>query len=391
MSSHNQALILELLGNIPRSRAGDFNPGLREEGTGNQHENEVADGVDGVQESFLKVEWWRHIIGDTRRSVELSRATLARLPNTEKLNKNVVGKAGVQHLADQEDVGAEGGLEHDWHVGGVEETNGVGSANTTLAGGLDGNFNTETLEVDNSGENDKSSNEVHDVGEVLAVECLVQSALLIRPSEQEVEESNDSAFELGSTASVDSSGREGLPDNRLANVSGDEERDTASKAITLLQELIKENDHESGNNKLNDEQDTDTGSQVTGLTVKASKDVNAGLAERQDDSEELLGSLVQFAIGFEVEVNVDELGSSKKLESALDTETDHTATIKRTIYITWKTMPDEIIGVIPNSMRVPLLEANIIRSQYRGSEVSEDTIPYRGIWLMTKNMSRVNC
>lgn len=42
-------------------------------------------------------------------------------------------------------------------------------------------------------------------------------------------------------------------------------------------------------------------------------------------------------------------------------------------------MPEEIIGVIPNSIRVPLLEANIIRSQYRGSEVSEDTIPYRGI------------
>lgn len=31
--------------------------------------------------------------------------------------------------------------------------------------------------------------------------------------------------------------------------------------------------------------------------------------------------------------------------------------------ITWKTMPEEIIGVIPSSMRVPRLEANIIRSQ----------------------------
>lgn len=329
MSSHNQALVLELLGNIPWSRAGDFNPGLREEGTSNQHEDEVADGMDGIQESFLEVEWWRHIISDTGRSVELSRTTLARLPNTEELNKNVVGKAGVQHLADQEDVGAEGRLEHNWHVGGVEETNGVGSTNTALAGGLDGNFNTETLEVDNSGENDKSSNEVHDVGEVLAVECLVQSALLIGPGEQEVEESNDSAFELRSTASVDSSGREGLPDNRLADVSSDEERDTASKTITLLQELIQEDDDESGNNKLDDEQDTDTSSQVTGLTIKASKDVNAGLAERQDNSEELLGSLVQFAIGFEVEVNVDKLGSSKKLESALDIEITHTATIKK--------------------------------------------------------------
>lgn len=38
-------------------------------------------------------------------------------------------------------------------------------------------------------------------------------------------------------------------------------------------------------------------------------------------------------------------------------------------------MPEEMIGVIPNSMRVPRLLASIIRSQYRGSEVSDETIP----------------
>lgn len=37
------------------------------------------------------------------------------------------------------------------------------------------------------------------------------------------------------------------------------------------------------------------------------------------------------------------------------------------------------MGVIPNSIRVPRLLANIIRSQYKGSEVSEETMPYRGI------------
>ena len=30
---------------------------------------------------------------------------------------------------------------------------------------------------------------------------------------------------------------------------------------------------------------------------------------------------------------------------------------------TWKTMPEEIIGVVPSSIRVPLLLASIIRSQ----------------------------
>ena len=53
-------------------------------------------------------------------------------------------------------------------------------------------------------------------------------------------------------------------------------------------------------------------------------------------------------------------------------------------------MPDEIIGVIPSSINVPLLLASIIRSQYIGSDVSEDTMPYKGIWLITKKMRSVS-
>lgn len=49
------------------------------------------------------------------------------------------------------------------------------------------------------------------------------------------------------------------------------------------------------------------------------------------------------------------------------------------------------MGVVPNSIRVPLLEAIIILSQYSGSEVSDETMPNNGIWLMTRKMSRVNC
>ena len=57
---------------------------------------------------------------------------------------------------------------------------------------------------------------------------------------------------------------------------------------------------------------------------------------------------------------------------------------------TWKTMPEEMMGVVPSSIKVPLLLANIMRSQYIGSEVSEDTMPYSGIWLITKNIRRVH-
>ena len=36
----------------------------------------------------------------------------------------------------------------------------------------------------------------------------------------------------------------------------------------------------------------------------------------------------------------------------------------------WKTMPEEMMGVMPSSINVPRFEAIIMRSQYRGSEVS---------------------
>ena len=36
----------------------------------------------------------------------------------------------------------------------------------------------------------------------------------------------------------------------------------------------------------------------------------------------------------------------------------------------WKTMPEEMMGVIPSSISVPRLLAIIMRSQYKGSEVS---------------------
>jgi len=38
-------------------------------------------------------------------------------------------------------------------------------------------------------------------------------------------------------------------------------------------------------------------------------------------------------------------------------------------------MPDEMMGVIPSSIKVPLLLAIIMRSQYSGSDVSDETMP----------------
>ena len=142
VTGHNHALLLELLGNITRAGARDFDPSLGEGGACNEHVGSEDGGVDGVKKSIGKVERRAHVVDKTAGRENLS-AALASLPDTEHLDEKVVGKLVVKHLAEKEDVGGEGGLEHDGHVGGVEEADGVRTAHATLAGRLDGDLNAE--------------------------------------------------------------------------------------------------------------------------------------------------------------------------------------------------------------------------------------------------------
>jgi hypothetical protein len=124
VSSHNKALVLELLGNVAGAGARDLNPSLGEESTSSEHVDDVDGGVDRVEESLLEVERRRHVVDETGHGVEL-RSTVLGLPDTEEADQQVLREAREEHLADQEDVGRESGLQHDGHVGGVEQTDGV--------------------------------------------------------------------------------------------------------------------------------------------------------------------------------------------------------------------------------------------------------------------------
>ena len=146
VTGHNHALLLELLGNVARAGARDFDPGLGEGGACNEHVGSEDGGVDGVEKSIGKVERRAHVVDKTAGRENLS-AALASLPDTEHLDEKVVGKLVVKHLAEEEDVGGEGRLEHDRHVGGVEEADGVGTAHATLAGRLDGDLNAEAWKL----------------------------------------------------------------------------------------------------------------------------------------------------------------------------------------------------------------------------------------------------
>lgn len=249
-------------------------------------------------------------------------------------------------------------MQHDRHVGGVEETDWVATAHASLSRTLDWDLDTEALEIDDCCENSDCAEQVHDVGEVRSVECLFQSSCLVWPCDEKVEESDDCALKLFAAAGVDCGWGEGPPDDGFANASGDEQRDTGSKTIAFLQELIEQNDDETGNYQLDNQKEADAGTEVGWLAVEAGQDENAGLAEREDDGKELLGGLVQFAVGFEVQVDIDQMSTGKELGWLASMLSD-----SRGLAHTWKTIPDEMMGVVPNSIRVPLLLANIIRSQ----------------------------
>lgn len=143
------------------------------------------------------------------------------------------------------------------------------------------------MEVDDGAEDGNGSDQVHDVGQVLAVEGLLEGKLLVGPGDQKVDKGDDSTLELRTSASVNGGRRESLPDDRLADVGSDEEGDTTAETVALLEELIKENDNQSGGKKLDNEENANTSTEVGGLAVETGQDVNAGLAEGQDDGEEL--------------------------------------------------------------------------------------------------------
>lgn len=129
-----------------------------------------------------------------------------------------------------------------------------------------------------------------------------------------MEESDDGTLELRATTGVDGGGRESLPHDGLADVGGNEQRDTASKTVALLEKLVEENDNHTSNNELEDQEEDDTSAEVTGGAVETGEDVDSSGTGRQDESKELLSSLVELTVGLEVEVDVDHVGTSEELE-----------------------------------------------------------------------------
>ena len=128
-----------------------------------------------------------------------------------------------------------------------------------------------------------------------------------------MEERDDGALKLGPAARVDGGGREGLPDDVLANVGGDEEGDARAEAVALLEELVEGDDDHARGEELRDDEDGVSPPEGVEVAVHAREDVGHGLADGDEDAEELLGAAEEGAVLLEGLVHLDDARAREEL------------------------------------------------------------------------------
>lgn len=170
-----------------------------------------------------------------------------------------------------------------------------------------GQLHAERLRVHDDGEDDDGREQVHDVGQLRAVQRLLERAGLILAGEQEMEEGDDGALELRAAASGDRGRREGLPDDGIADVGGDEQRDTAAEAPALLKELVEELADEGRDEQLSDDDDAHEQSNGLDIAVHAGQNVRGRLDDGDEQAEELLRAFHDRAVFLVAVIDVDEL------------------------------------------------------------------------------------
>lgn len=94
------------------------------------------------------------------------------------------------------------------------------------------------LEVDDNQEDGDGGQQVGAVGQIVPVESLLQSSHFVPTLHQQLEESNDSSFKLGTLGPRDGVRAECLPNDVLTDVGGNEQRDTRPQTISLLEHLV---------------------------------------------------------------------------------------------------------------------------------------------------------
>ena len=189
--------------------------------------------MEGIVDDFGETGGGRDVVGNSTDG-DGGSASLSILPFAKNTHQNVGGGTVVQQLTDKVEIGNKGRLQNDGHVGSVEQFDGVGPLLSAVLLVLDGKNHSPSLEVDDHDENEEGGKEIGQVGKILSEHRLLDGADLIIPSNEEMEQCHDSSLELGPPTSIDGGRTEGLPNNILADISRNEQGDTAAQSIPLL-------------------------------------------------------------------------------------------------------------------------------------------------------------
>mmetsp|Transcript_14743 Transcript_14743/g.29865 ORF Transcript_14743/g.29865 Transcript_14743/m.29865 type:complete len:304 (+) Transcript_14743:600-1511(+) len=270
--------------------------------------------MEWIVKNLSKRGGWGDVVSEAADRNRLTTAsTILLLPFSEKFNENVLRVSLVEQLREEVKVGHQSSLEDDRDVGGVEEFDRVRSGVSTVTFVFDREIDTETLEVDHDNENEYSGKEVEDVGKILAVERFIKSAHLICTGDEHVEHGNDGSLELSSTASVDGCWGERLPDDVLADIRCNKERNPRSKTVTLSEELVEHKNNHTSEEKLEDNEGGISGTKLFDVTVHTRHNVCNSFTDGNEEAAKLLRTLEQGAVFLLALVYLDNLRTSQQL------------------------------------------------------------------------------
>ena len=128
-----------------------------------------------------------------------------------------------------------------------------------------------------------------------------------------MEQSNNGSLELGTTSSVDGCRAECLPDDVLANVGGDKERDTRSKSVAFLEQLVQGQNDETGTEELGNDENGITSSDRSQISVHSTDNVSNSFSNSDENTKELLSTGEQGAIFLHVVVDLDDTRTCQQL------------------------------------------------------------------------------
>mmetsp|Transcript_16061 Transcript_16061/g.36884 ORF Transcript_16061/g.36884 Transcript_16061/m.36884 type:complete len:487 (-) Transcript_16061:48-1508(-) len=286
-------------------------PHVRKETARDDDEGDVKEHLEGVDEDGREGGGGGDVVREAASGARVALGVFG--PRAEEGDDGVAAEAAVEDLEHKVQVGHEGGLEDDGHVARVKELDVEIPRHVAARLVLELKGDLPPLEVDDNDRHDDGGDEVGNVGEGLAVESVTDGGELVGASEEHVEQGDDGAMELGATADVERRGAEGVPHNGLAHVGRDEERDGRTESVSLLEQVIEHHDDETGEGKLEDDQDGVDGTKIGNVSVHSREDVGHSLGKDDDEGEELLGGVEEATILVSLHRDLDETSTLDEL------------------------------------------------------------------------------